>query len=343
MIKLRTLALSGLLASSFAFAQSPTAMYFDSIKTKPQQLMAFLRAMPKGGDLHNHLAGASYAENMIHYAKDTEWCINQETFTVFTNPQCEPQNLIKNAAKYPRFYQQILNAWSMLNVQNEKESGHDHFFATFGKYHLVSKNYPASMLAETVNRAGLQNESYMEIMITPDNNESGQLGKRVGWNPNFEGLRKQLLDQDFAKLIKDMSVSLNEIEDRKDSILACKSKDSKAGCQVKVRYLYQVLREQPPEMVFAQILAGFEVASQDHRVVGINLVQAEDGPIAMRDYSLHMQMVGYLHQLYPKVSISLHAGELTQALVGKSDLESHISQAINLGKAQRIGDRKSVV
>ena len=64
-------------------------------------------------------------------------------------------------------------------------------------------------------------------------------------------------------------------------------------------------------MVFAQLLAGFEAVSHDNRVVGLNLVQAEDGPISMRDYTLHMKMIAYLHKLYPKVPYSLHAGELT--------------------------------
>ena len=30
----------------------------------------------------------------------------------------------------------------------------------------------------------------------------------------------------------------------------------------------------------------------------------------MRDYTLQMKMVGYLHSVYPEVHISLHAGEL---------------------------------
>jgi adenosine deaminase len=37
---------------------------------------------------------------------------------------------------------------------------------------------------------------------------------------------------------------------------------------VTVRYLYQVLRGLPHEIVFAQILLGFELASSDPRFVG---------------------------------------------------------------------------
>ncbi len=34
-------------------------------------LYAFLREMPKGGDLHNHDSGAVYAETLVRFAADT--------------------------------------------------------------------------------------------------------------------------------------------------------------------------------------------------------------------------------------------------------------------------------
>jgi hypothetical protein len=49
--------------------------------------------------------------------------------------------------------------------------------------------------------------------------------------------------------------------------------------------------------------------------VGINFVMPEDGFISMRDYTLQMKMLDYLHSVYPKVHISLHAGELAPGLV----------------------------
>jgi adenosine deaminase len=85
------------------------------------------------------------------------------------------------------------------------------------------------------------------------------------------------------------------------------------------------------------LLAGFEAANKDKRVVGLNMVQPEDGPISMRDYKLHMQMVGFLHQLYPNVRISLHAGELNSALVPADGLMFHIQDAVNVANASRIG------
>jgi adenosine deaminase len=89
--------------------------------------------------------------------------------------------------------------------------------------------------------------------------------------------------------------------------------------------------------VFAQTLLGFEVASADPDVVGINFVQPEDARLAMGDYHLQMQMLDYLHSVYPKVHISLHAGELAPGLVPPDGLSFHIREAVELGHAERIG------
>lgn len=72
-------------------------------------------------------------------------------------------------------------------------------------------------------------------------------------------------------------------------------------------------------------------------LVGVNLVQPEDGVISLRDYHQQMQMYQYLHEIYPQVNIALHAGELTQEIVAPKDLDYHIHDALFTGQAQRIG------
>jgi adenosine deaminase len=82
---------------------------------------------------------------------------------------------------------------------------------------------------------------------------------------------------------------------------------------------------------------GFEAATADREtVVGINFVMPEDGFTSMHDYALHMNMVKYLHEVYPKVRITLHAGELAYGLVTPEGLCCHIRQAVDAG-AERIG------
>ena len=122
----------------------------------------------------------------------------------------------------------------------------------------------------------------------------------------------------------------------------CGTPQAAPACQVEVRYLWTVLRDFPPEQVFAQTLLAFETVqasmdAKDDTWVGINLVRPEDDFVSMRDYTLQMKMVGYLHSVYPGVHISLHAGELAPGLVPPEGLRFHIRQAVELGDAERIG------
>src|SRR6266851_10122929 len=72
-------------------------------------------------------------------------------------------------------------------------------------------------------------------------------------------------------------------------------------------------------------------------MVGLNFVMPEDGYLSMRDYHLHMRMLDYLHSIYPKVRMTLHAGELSPGMVAPEGLKFHIREAVDLGHAERIG------
>jgi adenosine deaminase len=42
--------------------------------------------MPKGGDLHNHLSGSIYAEDLIDYAARDYLCLDRATATLIVGP-----------------------------------------------------------------------------------------------------------------------------------------------------------------------------------------------------------------------------------------------------------------
>ena len=173
----------------------------------------------------------------------------------------------------------------------------------------------------------------------------------------FARYRQRLLDLGLREEIPADREKVRAAEAQRRQIEHCGSSQAAPACQVQVRYLYQVLRGFPPGQVFAQALLGFETiqasmdaASPDSTsldaadgkarapgFVGLNFVQPEDGFIAMRDYTLQMKMLDYLHSVYPKVHISLHAGELASGLVPPEGLRFHIRQAVELGHAERIG------
>ena len=66
----RCLAALSLLAAASSFAQ-PSLNISDRA-----MLRQILQAMPKGGDLHNHLSGSVYAESYLRYAADDGICVD---------------------------------------------------------------------------------------------------------------------------------------------------------------------------------------------------------------------------------------------------------------------------
>jgi adenosine deaminase len=316
-------------------SEQATAQYFNAIQQDPKKLAVFLHDMPKGGDLHNHLGGVSMAENMMRYAQHDDLCVNEKTLAVQVDPSCNSAYALAQVEKFPILYNHIIDAWSMRDFRPVKESGHDHFFATFIKYLPILMQHRAEMVHEAVERACQENLIYLELMIMPDNDNPGLLGSKFAWDPNLSRLRKQLLKNGVMPIVVNIFKKLDCYQEKLQPFLQGPGKQLCPDFQL--RYLYQVLREQPPRQVFAQLLTGFELVSRDPRVVGINLVQAEDGKIAMRDYTLQMQMIGFLHQAYPRVKISLHAGELVPGLVPASGLRFHIRQALEIAHADRIG------
>jgi hypothetical protein len=174
-------------------------------------------------------------------------------------------------------------------------------------------------------------------MAIAGNGPIAQLGGGTGFDGNFEETAAKLKSAGLPNLVTALKTRVDEIERVRQEVLHCDKEPASAPCKVAVRYVYQVLRELPKAQVFAQVLAGFQMAASDPRVVAINLVQPEDGINSMRDYHLHMQMVEFAGRLYPKVHITLHAGELTSGLVPPDGLRFHIREAVEIGHAERIG------
>lgn len=310
----------------------------DDAKTNDGALYAFLRAMPKGGDLHNHITGAVYAESLVEFAVDSNLCVDRQTMALTTPAPCAAnQSEARQALTDPQLYRDLIDAWSMRDFRGA--NGHDHFFDTFYKFGPATDHHMAQILAEVVQRAAAGNVQYLELMASPASHDAADLGDKVGYDADLTAMRRKLLEAGMAADVDEARKNLDEWEQGKNEKLHCQSEpEPHAGaCSVHVRYLYAVGRAAKPEEVFARLLLGFELASHDPRVLGVNLVQPEDWLVPMQDFHLHMQMVGYLKSLYPAAHVSLHAGELRPGLVPPDGLHSHIRESIEIGKAERIG------
>jgi adenosine deaminase len=327
------------------------------------ELYAFLKPFPKGADLHMHLSGAIYAETFIAEAIRQGLCVAPvdtgkpaspigKDAVQFVAPvsgtRCGPGTVAASTALTNQaLYDNLVDSFSLRAfVPFEGINGHDQFFSTFARFGGL-KNVAGEWLDEVAARAAAQNEQYLEIMQTPPFSNAARIGNQIGWPAGSEksvtpqalaSLRNQLL---AAGLREDVAVDTKYFADAKaarDSIERCTGEGSVSStCGVRIHFLYQVLRGFPPQQVFAQTLLGFEVATSDPDVVGINFVMPEDGETSMRDYHLQMLMLDYLHSVYPKVHISLHAGELAPGLVPPEGLRFHIREAVELGHAERIG------
>jgi adenosine deaminase len=341
-----------ILLSALAAAQTPeqkTAHYFDSIRKQPPLLLAFLRDLPKGGDLHNHLDGAIYAEDLIDFAASDNLCVERSSSRLLAPPcddSCEKYTNkppVKCSYADHVLYNQIIDAWSMRNWKPGDESGHDHFFATFDKFGLASHLHAAEAIMTVVNRAGRDHLQYVEFMHTADGRDSAQLGAKVGYDGDYAAFRKKLLDAGVRDIAAATSKKLADDDARAHTEMKCGTPEAEPGCTVTVRYLYQVLRGLPRESVFAEIVLGFELASSDPHFVGLNLVMPEDWYVPIHDFHEHMAMLDYLHGVYPKVHIALHAGEIAMGLVDPKDLAYHIRDSVEQGHAERIGHGVSVM
>ncbi len=255
-------------------------------------------------------------------------------------PLCGPGRVpVAKAFTDQHLYDALIDAFSMRSfVPTPGVSGHDHFFDTFRKIrrHAVSARRRIS-LDEIASRAASQNEQYMELMETPNFDHTAQIAQELGWHEDMAQLRTDLLAHGLHDDIAVARTARDEAEASRRTIEHCGEPQEAPACKITIRYLYQVLRGFSKEQVFAQTLLGFEVASADPRFVGINYVQPEDGVTSMADYAPQMKMIGFLHGLYPKVHIALHAGELAEGLVTPDGLCCHIRLAVEQAHAERIG------
>jgi len=346
---------------------------FNSAAENPLKLSGFFSEMPKGGDLHMHLSGAIYAESFIRQAASDGLCYSPATHHLFKpsattrslppQPVCgEGNRRAEDAFKDQVLYDALVDDFSMRSfVPSAGTSGHDQFFATFSRFGAVSHAHIGEWLDEVANRAAYQNEQYLEVMHTPNFAAAAKLGYSIPWpstpadpaanrtgdatgtsQADLAKLREQLLSAGLRDIVASDRNEFSEALDLRNRIEQCGTPAATRACTVKIRFLYQILRGFPPQQVFAQTLLGFETIQAEldsghPRVVGINFVMPEDGYLSMSEYHRQMLMLDYLHSVYPRVHITLHAGEIAPGLVTPEGLRFHIREAVELGHAERIG------
>jgi adenosine deaminase len=320
----------------------------EAVKDDPEALQAFLKAMPKGGDLHMHLSGAVYAETYMEWARNEGgYCIENGTMAITTT--CSSGSTSPVPTPSDALFQKVVRAWSMQDFVPGSETGEDHFFATFGKFGAMSGSaHHAQCLADVMQRADSENMLYVEPMLI-SNWVAGDEGSKV-WTggsvdeEDFPVLHAALLaDAAWPASPKAIVDDIEKTESGARQLLGCDGPTPASACRVGARYMVYISRSASGPKVFAQMVAAFEAAIVEPRLVAVNLVGPEDSLGALKPYDRQMQMLGYLHDAYAGKSalrISLHAGELAQSYMPSGyviEEINHIRKAVQVAKAERIG------
>lgn len=310
----------------------------------PPPLREFLYAMPKGGDLHDHLSGAVYAESYLDLARRDGMCIDVPKHTIVqcTTPPTDGVVPAEKAFTDSSLYSSMLDAMSMRQFRPINESGHDHFFATFGRFHNVARRHAGEMLTEVVSRFADENVDYVETTFAPDFGAAGSVIAPLVSGTTFDAMYDSVMEnrESVRKLdavVADARKTLDDAESTMRASLRCGQRFARPGCDSTVRYIYELYRGTPNRSFFAGLLVGYRLASVDPRVVALNPVMPEDGHLSMTQFNEQMRMFAYFRQRYPLVHLTTHAGELALGLVPIEGLRDHIRDSILVAGAERIG------
>lgn len=348
------------LLQGWAQSTPPISEWFETIRTNEAMLQYFFSRMPKGGDLHNHLSGSVFAESYFDIALKEGFYLDTVSFKLyakedFSMPQsCKP--LFQGMCKEHFYRMQCVDHWSIRNYDvYQSTPSNDFFFATFEKFDLATDNHLVEMIKELRLRAESENVQYLEIMAKSPKPYRALLANYQGENDRLISLIQAKDSIAFSNALLDLhqkwvgDVALQEsIHAYINLIDSLERESASVAPSVTVYYQAYASRNVPnPLSVFAQLYMGFKSCAEGsfnagNKLVGVNILQPEDGEYALRDYWGHIQMFHYLKRAVrdvfnQEVPTSVHAGELSFGLMPPEDLQHHISDAVLIAKANRIG------
>jgi adenosine deaminase CECR1 len=310
-----------------AIGNSPAAeRWFEELKATatPTQLYTFLYALPKGGDLHNHLGGAARSEwlwaaalaqqekGYTYYTKvRIENCVGYGTdefgsnpyLLLFKNLQASDYEKLDTCQKSEYKRLQDLNeperaAWlSSLRLDAPHEGRNEFFEAQWRRIDALLENpyLVCEILYRNMDAFGKEGLAYLETQA------------------ELDGLRKA--DGSGFTPAEVATIFRQELA----------SPRAKAT-GVEVRFQYALVRFGPNAEQRLRDLYAFVDQYRD-LYVGVNMVGREDNA---KGYPLRfLPVLRELRKRYPDINLSIHAGEMDEP-------DFHVRDTLLLG-AKRIG------
>lgn len=320
---------------SIAIANN-TEHRFSQIKKNPETLQTFLKQMPKGADLHAHFDGSMNLDTLLNLAEQDKLCIQEKTLTISPTSTCHTA-LLQDFLKNKHHQKALYHAWSMRGLSINDPVRYDHFFGIFSKISWLYQKYSQQILVHLIRQAAAQHLLYLE-MIRMHNADNARFIPLIANQQSYHDKKQALLADPVVqqRIQQQIDLAAHHLK-RAYNQIGCEKNSHQLACHVTVRFQYFVLRAKPLDEMFIDALMGFEVASRSPLVVGVNLVQPEKAPLAAQYFKQQMDIFAYLHQQYPNVQVSLHAGELTHEMTHNPGLKNHIRNSIEHAHAKRIG------
>ncbi|MEN8140894.1 MAG: hypothetical protein ABFR97_06675 [Thermodesulfobacteriota bacterium] len=321
---------------------SSTAQRFELAKRTEPELIAFLRRMPKGADLHNHVSGAAFAE--FNLAAAAEKGLNYDLrANVFTKKPRRKDEIIAvdELIADPTYLAGYLDTFSMRGWHSATSNGHDHFFQTFA--HFGPERSRDDMLVEIIRRNHYQQVHYLELMThsAPEAINRNLTAALTAFDiDDLEAAYGRL-----APLVNQPATSaaiktfLDEREQYVQAQLAANTDIRLTGDEpdIVVRYISQLKRLGSLADFFVDAVVAMAAINHDQRVVALNVVAPEDHPRAMENFAAQMAILDFLWQKMGQPNITLHAGELVLRESPVEPMRDRISRSILQGRALRIG------
>lgn len=333
--------------------------FFEQCKQNEPMLIAFLRQMPKGADLHNHASGAFSAQTYIDEAIDKNYYFDRDTKGFVTS---KPANGFPARAMITDFslLGEAMSALTMGNAANTSgESGHDHFFLAFRRFPKLSDETKNRAFMDLFLRNISQNVTYMEIMSTPPPstkekmNFAKQAPSKAEEQSELENLKKawRMAEDQFKKAAGEGSGNALKAESTVN--------DEPKISRLKVNYITSVSRDKFPEYDASgafnadayrkyfseQVTQCFEDMKVG-KYVSMTILSPEDSWLGRTQFDVQMSVIDEVWRKYQQggftANMNLHGGELTTEYSPFKDMDTRISDTIDLGHTRRIGHGVSI-
>lgn len=315
----------------------------------------FLKKFPKA-NLHIHATGSVPRLEYNRYLKEDMEAGNMRYYNVhkmlFSHKKeadsITVEELFKDEYEHIQIRKKLAEAMA---PKKDSHASHELFFYACRIGESIAKFIPFSkILCSIIEKAVEQNITYMEVMVDlqMDSNPPEDFIQIFNKSICYDDAFIVLQNGDWAK-----QYSAFHVQNFDDWDIAVKEKmgweiSITDPCSpVTISYISEIMRniDDPnwAALFFAHAFAIFNLAQNDSRAVGLNIVGPEHADLSVSHFDDQMRMLGYLKDKFPTAKIALHGGETNQKTSMAKDVEHHINSSITIAKADRLGHGISII